>query len=127
MTPLHEHLASLRQLAEGASPEPWHIGYKDGSGAYSDEGKFCLSDGNDDCVLHARLADSFFDARFIAASRTAVPRLCAALEIALVTLHRYGQAEQETEAAYQAGHLARDARIRIDALFPELETPDGEA
>lgn len=80
-----DKLGELKRLAECATEGPWKVGYNDGSGKYDDEKEtFALTDANDECVLHARLCDTIWNAAFIAAANPqTVLALIQALEAAL--------------------------------------------
>lgn len=89
MTP-HQILSDLKKIISGAQHIlPWTVGYSDGSGKYNEEEeKFCLT-SFDNCVLHAKMCESYGDVKLIEAAVNQLPRLIAALEVAIGALNSY--------------------------------------
>lgn len=77
------YLEQVAERANRAAPGQWAIGYNDGSGLYDEEkSEFCLVADGGICVLHARLADSYSDANFIAHARVDIPELLERITVA---------------------------------------------
>lgn len=121
---LETRIEELKRLAERAQPGPWTLGYKDGSGKYDEElCKFALVDKDDRCVVHAKLCDSEYEAKFIAASNPDfILKLIAVYERQREALRNIAEIDNETceplqwtSRQYALGALDFDPFEREDA------------
>jgi hypothetical protein len=139
MTPAD--IAKIRALADAATEGPW-IGF--GFGPADQWVRVTRDDWPDDpvCDVTANVSNQKADAAFIAASRAAVPELCATVEeltTAYETSHRnrmwaeqrVGELEAERDSALARAEKAereRDALVPwLRVLSQQVQTADEEA
>lgn len=91
MTPkksLNEYLSELRLLCEKATPGPWHVhnpdlGDREGLWIKNNTRDFSIANVRRGCEEAGPHSMNEIDANLIALSRAAIPRLIAALELAI--------------------------------------------
>ena len=96
-------LDKLEAVRAKATPGPWRVGYSDKSGWYShDDGEFALVDGDDQCILHAKMCESGADASYIATfNPTLMKALIAELKAARSVLDTIKHIE--VKGGFEAG------------------------